>query len=208
VIPLGVDPPQCNSASSERTTNILQWVHGRPIVLFLSRIDPIKGLDILISASQKLRQSGRDFAVLIAGDGDENEKRRIDRMISAKDIGQTILRLGHVGNDKWQLLKAASVFVLPSHHENFGVSTVEALACGVPVVISDQVAVSSEVKAYGAGAVVPLDAGMFAEEIGKLLDDPRRRNVMSAAAWKCHSECFTWAQSVEQLEKLYDDCRI
>ncbi|MBZ9731290.1 glycosyltransferase [Salegentibacter sp. JZCK2] len=102
-------------------------------ILFLSRIHPKKGIELLIDAVSQLKNE--KFNVIIAGEGDQNYIQNLIKLSIAKEVYHKIRFLGGVyGQDKWELYKKANLFVLPTYSENFGIVIIEALAAGVPVI--------------------------------------------------------------------------
>jgi glycosyltransferase involved in cell wall biosynthesis len=107
------------------------------------------------------------------------------------------------GADKLAVLADADLFVLPSYSENFGIAVVEAMACGLPVVISDQVNIWREIEGDGAGLVTPCEAGAVADAIARLLADPELRRRMGAAGRAAVAQRYSWDKVGEQLEAAY-----
>jgi glycosyltransferase involved in cell wall biosynthesis len=163
VIPNPVSIPTGTPARSDRL---------KPqVILFLSRIDPKKGLELLLAAFDQIAASHTganrgDLLLVIAGDGDRAYVDSIHRMAKSLSARERITFTGGVDAERKQELFAdADLFVLPSHSENFGVSVVEAMAHGIPVLISPNVGIHNEVTAASAGrtaicAVEPLAQAM------------------------------------------------
>lgn len=104
-------------------------------ILFLSRVHEKKGINFLIEAVAQLRSVLGDIRIKIAGEGDEKyigELMDLSRRLCVDDIVEFVG--GVYGDSKWKLYKGASVFVLPTYCENFGIVVAEALACGIPVI--------------------------------------------------------------------------
>ena len=97
----------------------------------------------------------------------------------------------------------ASLFLLPSYSENFGISVIEAMACGLPVVISDKVNIWREVVADGAGLAAPCDAVEFSGRIAELIDDPARLARMGEAGRASVARRYDWASIGKRLEAVY-----
>ena len=108
-----------------------------------------------------------------------------------------------LGTEKLAVLQDASLFVLPSYSENFGLAVVEAMAAGRPVIISDQVNIWREVEAAGAGKVVPCDAPRLAEEILHLLDTPEMAGQMGQKGQALVREAFQWHNIALRLQESY-----
>lgn len=146
---------------------------GKRIVLFLSRLDPKKGIDLLLHAYARLRSLGiRDTILVLGGEGNEGFVQSLHALAAQLGIAGDVVWAGQVdGAQKQALFAAASVFVLPSYSENFGVAVVEAMLCGVPVIVSDQVGIHAEIRSAGAGLVVPCGADPVAEAMMQVLQD-------------------------------------
>jgi glycosyltransferase involved in cell wall biosynthesis len=145
-------------------------VTGRPCVLFLSRLDLKKGLDLLLDAwpSISARRPGVELA--IAGSGRPRYEAAIRARVAGLGPGVTLL--GFVGGTaKERCLAGASVAVLPSAHENFGIAVLDALGAGVPVVVTRGVALSNVIAEEGLGVVVERSATAIADGVEAALED-------------------------------------
>ncbi len=130
-------------------------IAGRRIVLFLSRIDRKKGLELLLAAFSDVQRMVRDVVLVIAGGGDSNYVSALRRRADQLGIADSVVWAGHItGACKSGAFGAADVFVLPSSSENFGVAAAEALSAGVPTIVSEGVAISGDVQMGDAGIVV------------------------------------------------------
>ena len=108
-----------------------------------------------------------------------------------------------LGEEKLAALRDAQMFVLPSYSENFGLAVVEAMACGLPVVISDQVNIWREVEAAGAGLVGPCEAAPLAENLERLLADPDLGAEMGRRGKALVARRFQWDGIALALQDLY-----
>ena len=159
-----------------------QIADGRPVILFLSRVVPNKGADLVVDAASKVVRDGIDARVVIAGDGDEAALASLRQQVESLGLGDRVSFTGHVSGDtKLSLFQASSVFVLPTIHENFGFATIEALACGCPAVTTTGNMLRAELAASGGAAVVEREAAPIAKAITGVLGDPRVRAEMAAA---------------------------
>ncbi|MCB9316620.1 MAG: glycosyltransferase [Lewinellaceae bacterium] len=132
-------------------------------LLFLSRIDPKKGLDILINALSNLEG---DWQLSIAGTGPDSYASFIKKQIATLELQENVTWLGWVdGPEKWRLLEGSDLLVLPSHNENFANVVLEALALGTPVLLSDQVGLSDYVEKQNLGWVCPPKAEPLRETL-------------------------------------------
>ncbi len=161
VIPLGVSLPEIGETVDPQWQSLdakLRSLHqsGCPIVLFMSRIEPKKGLDLLIPALKRLTEDGENFHFVLAGSNPQDSKyeANIRQQIATSSLGQKTTITGFVrGEFKTRLLQWADLFVLPSYYENFGIAVAEAMAAGTAVVISDRVQIYQEVRDANAGWV-------------------------------------------------------
>lgn len=108
---------------------------GGKTILFLSRVHVKKGINFLIESAAILRKELDGWTIKIAGEGDDDYIERLKNLAKEKGVADKVHFLGGVyGDNKWQLYKEASLFILPTHSENFGIVVAEALACRVPVI--------------------------------------------------------------------------
>jgi glycosyltransferase involved in cell wall biosynthesis len=205
VVPLGVDLEQIEV--KEKSTPFRErypQLEGKKIVLFLSRLDPIKGLDLLIPALGSLSERRKDFAFVVAGNGTPAYKDELDMLINRHKLEERTIFLGFVeGSAKWSLLREADLFVLPSYHENFGVAVVDAMTAGIPVAISNQVSIHQEVAQAGAGIVTHLDSNAIAGALEQLLDDSDLRREMGEKGTRLVRAKFTWSRVAKEMIEAY-----
>jgi glycosyltransferase involved in cell wall biosynthesis len=174
-----------------------------PIVLFLGRLNFKKGLDLLAAAFGRLGDRAGEACLVIAGP-DGGFRRETEVFVDQAGIRDRTLFTGLLqGADKLAALTDADLFVLPSYSENFGIAVVEAMACGLPVVISDQVNIWREIEGDGAGLVTPCEAGAVADAIARLIADPELRRRMGAAGRAAVAQRYSWDKVAEQLEAAY-----
>lgn len=179
-------------------------VGEKKIILFLGRINFKKGLDILAQAYSTVAQSHDDVHLVIAGpDNDKFESKVRSWLKDWKVHDRTTFTGMLLGDDKLAAFQDADVFVLPSYSENFGISVVEAMACGVPVVVSDKVNIWEEVQAGGAGKVTPCEAPRFAEAMLELLDNPEAAQQMGENGKSLVREHFQWSSVALKAEEAY-----
>lgn len=168
-----------------------EW-KDKKLILFLGRIHEKKGCDLLIRSFHDLKDAGGDYQLVIAGPDNSGLVAKLRREAEELGLAGRITWLDIVtGNDKWSLMRAADVLVLPSHQENFGIVVAEALACGVPVLLTDKVGIWQEVVADGAG----LADEDTREGVTRLLRQwtnmpDEAKTVMRAAARHCFDNRF------------------
>jgi glycosyltransferase involved in cell wall biosynthesis len=124
---------------------------GPPLLLFVSRLHPKKGLERLIEAVARLRRQGRPHRLLIAGSGESGYEASLRRQVARLFLTDSVHFVGFVrGETKRSLYQLASLFVLPTYQENFGFVLYEALACGTPVLTTRGVDTWRELAQSGA----------------------------------------------------------
>lgn len=157
VVPLGIAPPALN-AVRQRTLFFEKFPRylDRHVLLFLGRLHDKKGCEMLIEAFGKMTgKLDESHHLAMAGPcEDEAYKKRLIQIAEAHCPPGSVSFPGMVSGDfKWGAFQSAEVFLLPSHQENFGIAVVEALACGLPVLISNKVNIYREIEEDGAGIV-------------------------------------------------------
>lgn len=176
-------------------------VKEKPFLLFLSRVHPKKGLDLLIQAYatilQDLKLKGADQQkvpfLLVAGPGmDTAYGQSLKALVSTLGVGDFVFFPGMLSGDaKWGAFYACEAFVLPSHQENFGIAVAEALACSKPVLISDQVNIWREIKQAGAGFVAKDNLAGTAALLRNWTEMPAdKKQKVSSAAKLCFERHF------------------
>jgi glycosyltransferase involved in cell wall biosynthesis len=205
VVPLGVPSmPAADGSSRDRLLDKYPELRGKKILLFLARLDPIKGLDILLLALGQLARRREDFALIVAGDGSQEYRNEMVTLAQNSGIGGKTLFLGPVfGTTKWQILTGAEIFVLSSHHENFGLAVAEALTVGLPVVISRHVNLAGDIRAAGAGIVVGCSPSEVRVAVETLLDSAQLRNEMGSRGRLLAARRFAWPSIVRSLNDAY-----
>lgn len=155
VIGLGIEAPPKLSAGSIENFRKKYHLEDKKYLLFLGRINIKKGVDLLVKAYVSLKSEGYDLpALFVAGPDSDTPYGQEILNLSSKD--ENILFPGMLtGEDKWAAFYGCEAFLLPSHQENFGIAVVESLACGKPVIISDQVNIWKEIWTGNSGIVSP-----------------------------------------------------
>lgn len=144
----------------------------KKVLLFLGRISWKKGLDILIKAYADIARKRDDVLLVIAGPDGEKYEKFVKDWVAKEGIENKVLFTGLVtGGDKIDLYCDSDIFILPSYSENFGMSIVEAMACGLPVIVSDQVGISKEIQDAGSGIIIRNNTEELARSVHYLLDN-------------------------------------
>lgn len=183
-----------------------RWGVGEdPVVLFLGRLHFKKGLDLLIPAFDQVRKRIPNAQLVIAGPDNDDYERTVRGWVADRGLESAVHFVGTLhGADVVQAYVDADVFALPSYTENFGMTVVEAMACELPVVISDQVNIHAEISSAAAGLVTRCDADEVATALNALLGDASRRRSMGEIGRRLAKERYAWPSIVSGLTKEYE----
>jgi glycosyltransferase involved in cell wall biosynthesis len=209
VVGLGVpEPPEFHARMTKAFAEKCSGLNGEKYFLFLGRIHPKKGVDLLIKAYSALSDSTADAMpssipkLVIAGPDLETAYGREMQKLAAETCPpNSVFWPGMVtGDAKWGALYGCEAFVLTSHQENFGIAVVEALACGRPVLISNQINIWREIEADMAGLVRD-DTLPGAEELFRQWKSfsPDDMATMKTAARTCYENHFGVARAARRL---------
>ena len=198
----GVAPATVSADQVARVRQRFDLPRDADLLLFLGRLHPIKRLDLLADAFIRLRQSGRSACLVIAGPDEDGHRRRVEPLFAR--VNADVRWTGAVdGDDKWALVSASRALVQCSDSESFGLSVAEALAAGVPVVVSERGA-WQDVAAVGGGFVVPHDARAIADALDRLLADPRSARAMGERGRAWALRLFGWDAIGREMMREYD----
>lgn len=206
VVPLGADDPPQASRTELAGRFFAQYpqLREKDLIVFLGRMHPKKGLDLLIPAFANLVSSHARAHLLLVGPGDATYVSEINRRIEALGLAQRVTVTGPLaGESKWQALAASQVFVLPSYQENFALTVVEAMRIGVPVVLSKRVNIWRNVTDTGAGLACELTLDGVAGPIMQLLTDNELRTQCGASGERLAATQFNWDRCVAGTEQVY-----
>ncbi|MBI1883153.1 MAG: glycosyltransferase [Chlamydiae bacterium] len=175
------------------------------LILFLSRLDPKKGLDLLLPAFARVKEQCSDILLILAGDGEPSYVAWLKKEVIRLGIAKDVLWTGFLfGEEKWTVLADADIFVLPSYSENFGVACVEAMAFGIPVIVSDQVGIYREVLKAEAGVAVRCDVHDLSQVLIRLLGDASLRLRLGENGRRLAHEAFSVRSVTKRLIELYN----
>jgi len=153
-----------------------------PLVLYVGRLSPVKGLDLLIRALDPVSRVFPSVRLVIAGPDDGRLVRELASLAAQLGVGARVTFTGMIDSvERARLLRQADLFVLPSRSENFAVAAVEAMAAGVPVVLSSAVNGAADHARAGAAVIAGLDADDLATRIVAVLGDASAREAMARA---------------------------
>ncbi len=204
VIPNALDGVNLPAADPAAFRARYPQLRDRSVVLFLSRLDQKKGLDLLLPAFRKVREARPAAALVIVGTGEADFAARLHEQARGLGLEDHIVWTGFLdGARKSEALSAADIFVLPSYSENFGIAVLEGAAAGLPLVVSDQVAIHREITAANAGIVVACEPSQLSDAILRLLDDEPLRKQMGANG-QALSKTFSLDLVTSQLVAAYE----
>jgi glycosyltransferase involved in cell wall biosynthesis len=176
-------------------------------VLFLSRIDPKKGLDVFLRAAAILKQHGTPALYVIAGKREGAYGVAMENLATSLGLGDAVLWTGHVGGSmKLSLYQACNLMAIPTSQENFGFIFPECLGCGTPVITTKGVDIWPELLQSGSVEIVDRTPQAFADAIARLLQDPARREWMAKRAGPFVLSHFDDTRILREFEELYQRC--
>lgn len=209
VVGAGIAAPPPARDGRQRASFLSRFPHlaGTRNVIFLGRIHPKKGCDLLVQAFAMVAMENPDLHLVMAGPDSDGWSDELRRLASSLGVAERITWTGMLIDDyKWGALRSAEAFVLPSHQENFGIAVAEALACGVPVLISQRVNIWREVVEDGAG----MAGEDTVEGTATLLRqwcalDEQARKIMGDAATECFGQRFAIDPTAQRLAELLEN---
>ncbi|MGA7933137.1 MAG: glycosyltransferase family 1 protein [Kovacikia sp.] len=211
IIPCGTNVTHFGSVEREAARQALGISPEEKLVLYVGRFDPRKGIETLVRAVRRsaLWETGK-LRLCIGGGSrpghsDGHERDRIEGIVAQLGMEKMVNFPGLLSpEDLPTYYAAADVSVVPSHYEPFGLVTIEAMACGTPVVASDVGGLQFTVVPEETGLLAPpKDTAAFAEAIDRILADPDWRNQLGQAARKRVQSKFSWDGVAAQLSQLY-----
>jgi glycosyltransferase involved in cell wall biosynthesis len=156
IIGFGVErPPHVTHHDVNGLLRSYPHLASKKIFLFLGRLHPKKGLELLIQGFSECLSADPSSHLLIAGTGAPKYMAKLTGLVNKLGMSSYVTFVGHLnGTRKWAAFSIAELFCLSSYQENFGVAVVEALATGLPVLLSSSINISEEVSSHEAGYVV------------------------------------------------------
>jgi glycosyltransferase involved in cell wall biosynthesis len=207
VIPLGVNPPVHREEKTEP--------NNQPVILFMSRIEPKKGLNLLIPALERVLAAGHQFQFILAGSNPQDPayETQIQTQIKQSPLAEYTTITGFVtGEQKARLLQTADLFVLPSYYENFGIAVAEAMVAGIPVMISDGVQIWEQIKRSEAGWVSTGGVDEITALITSALQNRQERERRGQNARKLATERYSWdaiaTTTIQAYQQILDQKKV
>jgi len=177
---------------------------GKKIVLFLARLDEKKGLDVLLQAFVDIRREHGDAVLMLAGSGPGSFVAKLHQQAQRLGVADDVIWTGFLsGPLKSAVFSAATIYVLPSYSENFGIAAAEALAFGVPTVLSDQVAIAQDAAAAKAAVVVRPEPMEIARAINQLLNNLSAREELGRNGKRFAEDSYSMEHISQQLVSEY-----
>ncbi len=179
-------------------------LRGKKAILFLGRVYFEKGLDLLGEAFERVLKRSKDVFLIIAGPDERGCLKKLKAAFRKTGIIKNVLFTGMLlGDDKLSALYGSDIFVLPSHRESFGIAVLEAMACRLPVIVTNRVGLVPHVKEYQAGIVTDCDSDEIAEAILKLLEDQALRQSLGQNGRRLIEDRFTMDKIADQMAEVY-----
>lgn len=204
VIPGGVDLKRFVPHERQLARERLGLKRHQPVLLFVGRLDPFKGPDLLLKAAAMMQKQAQ--VVIVGGElAGDKELEQLRELAAQLKISKRVLFLGARPQQELPMLySAADVTVIPSYHESFGLAAVESLACGTPVVATRAGGLTAIVCHGETGYLVPRSPGFFAERLDTLLQHPDLLEQMRMAARPSILQ-FSWKYVASQVRDVYLD---
>ena len=203
VISNGIDVGAFKTAPSEGFSEGFGIRPSDQIILFLGRLHPIKGVDLLIDAFARIADKHPNARLVLAGPDEIGVEDTLRTELATRNLGDRVNVVGMIsGEARLDLLARADLFVLPSMGEGHSMAILEALASATPVIISPECNMQI-VDDVGAGAVVLRDPARFAEAMSHFLSDPLRLEAARKSAYALARDHFSWTSVVDKLEAVY-----
>ena len=179
-------------------------IGGKRVLLFLGRLHSKKRLDIVAEVFCRVAARREDVHLVVAGP-DEGARKPAERLLAKAGVLDRVIFTGLLdARNKWAAYRDSDLFLLPSEQENFSVAALEALAAGVPVLLSKQVALSDWVRSAHAGSILPRDAAAWSEEICRLLDNPSLCQAMGEAGRRLAESEFSGPEVARKMLLAYE----
>jgi glycosyltransferase involved in cell wall biosynthesis len=179
-------------------------LEGKQIVLHYGRITEKKGLDIVVRAFAKASKHIDDACLVIAGPDNEGYSSVVRNWIAEENIGAKTVFTGMLqGEQSLEVLRDADIFVLPSYSENFGMAVVEAMACRLPVIISNRVNIWREVEQAEAGFIIDCNIEELSEALCNLFDNDALKVTMGRSGKRLVEHLYNDKVVTEDLRRNY-----
>ena len=206
VIPNGIFPEIFNTPNFQAgVLKQLSQVKDKYIILYLGRIHPLKGIDLLVEAFGDIAKIREDVCLVIAGDDEVGYRSQLELQLSNLGILDKTIFTGLLNEtDKVAMLGIADIFVLPSYSEGFSMSILEAMASSLPVIITDK-CYFSEVGTSGAGIIVETESDQLRDALMSYFENPEKIKQMGGKGRQLVLQKYTWDKVVDQIKLIYQN---
>jgi glycosyltransferase involved in cell wall biosynthesis len=208
-IPNGVDDSEFIELPSPRAFGLkYPMLVGKTILLFLSRVHPKKGLEILIKAFGEIAKERSDVALVIAGPGEESYVTQLRAQLDAEGARGRYIFTGMLeGQERLAALTAADVFILPSYSEGLPLAALEALAAKLPVILTKACNIP-EIEESNAGLLTTYETASLRQSILRLVDDAPLRERMGKNGQRLILTNYTWDKIADRMIETYKACAL
>jgi len=202
-VPNGVELPPGSDSAARAARDRFHLPPASPLILFLGRIHPIKRLDLVAAAFERVRARHRDAHLVIAGPDEEGHRATIAPLFTP--FGSSVTWTGRVDETgKRQLLDAATTLVVCSDSESFGMSVAEAMAAGKPVVVT-RTCPWPEIESQEAGYWVEQTSGAIGDGLNAVLSNPAAAQAMGRRGRALISSQYSWPSAAAALIRTYEE---
>ena len=204
VIPCGIDLKLFEPQDQQQARIKLGLGQREPVLLFVGRLDPFKGPDLLLRSAAMMEEKAQ--IVIVGGKSSQDkDSQQLKELAAQLKISKRVHFIDAQPQYKLPVIySAADVTVVPSYHESFGLAAVESLACSTPVVATRAGGLATVVQNNQTGFLVPRCPGFFAERLDSLLQNPSLLKKMSLAARPSVLQ-FSWKNVANMVETMYED---
>ena len=205
VLPFGIELPAPRPEARARLRRQIGVQPDEPVILFLSRVHPKKGLHHLVEALASL--ADRRFSLVVAGSGPADYEAEVKAQAAAGPLANRVHFTGFAqGETKQMLLQGADFFALTSHSESFGIAVMEAMAAGIPVLITPGVPLAPLVTKFGTGWVTELDKESIARSSAGALDSLDNPGEAAARSDRCRALArnYEWDRIAARTKNVYE----
>lgn len=204
IVPTGVELEDFKTLPQKGNFRLKNGISpDEKLILFLGRINKIKGLDLLIKAFSKIKNDNVKLAIV---GGDYGFKQELDQLISEFDLKNKVIFPGVLIDDaKKEALVDCDLFVIPSRYESFGVSTLEAMACEKPIVMTKNNHIHNWIEG-NAGLTCEFNEEDLSKCIEKLLNDEILSEQYGKTGKELIYEKYNWDKIEKEMEQVYNSC--
>lgn len=204
-LPLGVEQTEIIPTAKSELRNLFNIPKSRLIILFLSRLHYKKRPDLLINSLNKIVSQNHNIHLIMAGTGDVEYTTYLKQLVHQHHLADYVSFPGFItGRAKEILFQGSDIFALPSYSENFGIAVAEAMAAGLPVIVTTGIQIAPETAAANAGIVIKRDTE-FIGAITRLINSEALRSRLSKNAMELANQKYAWKEIASQLICSYKD---